>query len=144
MYKGENCWSTRYTKEEHNKVREGFKRRVHQYLADNNIDNDFNKNIMAIAFNTSTPTTVSTTTSSNFFYDDYSVKHFMTLNRPIPIKTAKNIIISINNNAFIHSLTGNTEPSNTKPSTARRGNKVNTKNLTVNIDFLNCYFNNNR
>ena len=53
MYKGENCWSTRYTKEEHNKVREGFKRHIHQYLADNNIDNDFNKNIMAIAFNTS-------------------------------------------------------------------------------------------
>jgi hypothetical protein len=73
----------------------------------------------------------------------------MTLNRPIPIKTAKNIIIFINNNAFIHSLTGNiksgnTEPSSTEFSIVRRGNKVNIKNLIINIDFLNYHFNNNR
>ena len=72
----------------------------------------------------------------------------MTSNRPIPIKTLKNIVISINNNAFIHGLTGNTEPSNTEPSstkssTARYNNKVNAENLTVNINFLNYYFNNN-
>ncbi len=41
----------------------------------------------------------------------------MTSNRPIPIKTAKNIVIFINNNAFAHGLTGSIEP-----STARRGN----------------------
>jgi hypothetical protein len=35
----------------------------------------------------------STTTSGNFFYNNYGVKHFMTLNRPIPIETAKNIVI---------------------------------------------------
>ena len=73
----------------------------------------------------------------------------MTLNRPIPIKTAKNIVIFINNNIFVHRLTGSIKPSNTKPSsikssTARHGNKVNIKNLTVNINFLNYYFNNNR
>jgi hypothetical protein len=73
----------------------------------------------------------------------------MTLNRLILIETAKNIVISINNNAFIYSLTGsiepgNTEPGNTEPSIVRYGNKVNIKNLIVNIDFLNCYFNNNK
>jgi hypothetical protein len=72
----------------------------------------------------------------------------MTSNRLIPIKTAKNIITFINNNAFIHSLTSNTEPGNikpgsTKPGTARYSNKVNTENLIVNIDFLNYHFNNN-
>ena len=140
--------STRHTKEERDEAREGFKRRVHQYLADNNIDDNFNKDITAIAFNTSTPTTVLTTTSGNFFYNNYGVEHFITSNRPIPIKTAKNIVTSINNNAFIHGLTGSTEPSGTEPSntesgTARCGDKVNTKNLTLNIDFLNCHFNDN-
>ena len=102
---------------------------------DNNIDN-FNKDIVLI------------TTSGNFFYDDYGVKYFITLNRLILIKTAKNIVISINNNAFIHGLTGNTEPSNmelsnTESDIARCGNKVNIKNLIVNIDFFNCHFNDN-
>ena len=102
---------------------------------DNNI-NDFNKDI------------VPTATSGNFFYNNYSIKHFITSNGPILIKTAKNIVTSINNNAFVHGLTGNTEPSGMEPSstessTARRSNKVNTKNLTVNINFLNCHFNNN-
>jgi hypothetical protein len=137
---------------------------------DNNINNDFDKDITAIAFNTSTPTTVLTTTSSNFFYNDYGVKHFMTLNGLILIKTAKNIVTSINNNAFIYSLTSSIEPSDiepnsTEPSTARRGdvsNKgsddkgksatyfcnnnnddVNIENLTINIDFLNYYFDDN-
>ena len=111
---------------------------------DNNIDNNFNKNITAIAFNILALTAVLTITSSNFFYNDYSVKHFITLNRLIPIKTAKNIVMSINNNAFAYSLTSSMEPSSTESGTVRRGNKVNIKNLTVNIDFLNCYFNNNR
>ena len=102
---------------------------------DNNINN-FNKDI------------IPTTTSSNFFYNNYGVKHFMTLNRPILIKTAKNIVISINNNTFIYGLTSSIKPGgielgNIKPSIARHGNKVNTENLTVNIDFLNYHFNNN-
>ena len=102
---------------------------------DNNIDN-FNKDIV--------PTAI----SSNFFYNDYSVKHFITLNRLIPIKTAKNIVIFINNNAFVYGLTGSIEPSNIEPSSiessiVRYGNKINTKNLTVNINFLNYHFNNN-
>jgi hypothetical protein len=80
-----------------------------------------------------------TITSGNFFYNNYSVKHFMTLNKLIPIETAKNIVIFINNNAFIHSLTSSTEP-----GTARYSNKVNTENLIININFLNCHFNNNR
>ena len=114
---------------------------------DNNINDDFDKNI------------VPTTTSGNFFYNDYSVKHFMTLNRPILIKTAKNIVTSINNDAFTYSLTG-IEPGGTEPSIVRRGN-VNNKSsndkgksatylydnnppdLTVDIDFLDCHFNNN-
>ena len=102
---------------------------------DNNIDN-FNKDIVLI------------TTSGNFFYDDYGVKYFITLNRLILIKTVKNIVMSINNNAFIYSFTGSIEPSNTEPNgiepgIARRGNKINTKNLIVDIDFLNYHFNNN-
>ena len=111
---------------------------------DNDIDDDFDKDIMAIALDTSTPTT----TNSNFFYNDYGVKHFMTLNGPIPIETAKNIVISINSNAFVHSLTNNMEPGGTEPSgmepgTARHGNKVNTENLIIDIDFLDCHFNDN-
>ena len=114
---------------------------------DNNIDN-FNKNI------------VLTVTSGNFFYNNYSVKYFITLNRLILIKTAKNIIIFINNNAFTYSLTGSIEPSSTEPSTVRRGNignkssnnksksatylyNNNPPDLTININFLDCYFNNN-
>ena len=100
---------------------------------------------MAIVFNILTLTAALTTTSGNFFYNNYGVKHFITLNKPIPIKTTKNIVISINNNTFIYNLTGNTEPgnmepSNTEPSTVRSNNK---ENLTININFLNCYFNNN-
>ena len=84
----------------------------------------------------------------------------MTLNGPIPIKTAKNIVTSINNNAFAYNLTGSIKPSSTKPSTARRsniGNKSNNNkgksitylynnnppNLTIDIDFLDCHFNDN-
>ena len=102
-----------------------------------------------------------TTTSGNFFYDDYGVKHFITSNGPILIKTAKNIVTSINNNAFAYSLTGSIEPG-TEPSIVRCDNVSNKSsndkgksatylyndkdppNLTVNINFLNCYFNNNR
>ena len=108
-----------------------------------------------MVLNTLTPTT----TSSNFFYNNYSVKHFMTLNKPIPIETAKNIVMSINNNAFAYGLTNSIEPS-IEPSTARRGNNSNGSSnnkgksatylydnnppdLTININFLNCYFNDN-
>ena len=127
--KKRDFWSTRYTKEEHDKAREGFKRYIHQYLTDNDIDNNFNKDITAMVFNTLTPTVVLTTTSSNFFYDDYGVKHFITLNGLIPIETAKNIVISMNNNVFIHGLTGSiklssTEPSSMEPSTARSNNNT--------------------
>ena len=102
---------------------------------DNNINN-FNKDIV--------PTAI----SGNFFYNNYSVKHFITLNRPMPIETAKNIVIFINNNAFIYSFTSSTEPSNTEPNNMESGivkycNKVNIENLTVNIDFLNYYFDDN-
>jgi len=149
---------------------------------DNNINDNFDKDITAIALNTLTLTAVLTTTSSNFFYDDYGVKYFITLNGLILIKTAKNIVTSINNNAFTYSLTSSIEPSGTEPSIARRGNVsnkssndkgksatyfcddnnddnnppnllefivninldelVNIENLTVNINFLNYYFNN--
>ena len=104
-----------------------------------------------MALDTSTPST----TSSNFFYDDYGVEHFMTSNGPIPIETAKNIVMSINNNAFTHGLTGSIEPSGTEPGIARRNNKGknatyfcddddddNPPDLTVDIDFLNCHFDN--
>jgi hypothetical protein len=67
----------------------------------------------------------------------------MTSNGPIPIKTAKNIVIFMNNNAFVHSLTGSTESSGTEFGIARHGNKVNTENLTLNIDFLDCHFDDN-
>ena len=89
----------------------------------------------------------------------------MTLNRLILIKTAKNIVTTINNDAFTYSLTGSIEPgsiepSSTEPSIVRRGNidnkssnnkgksatylyDNNPPDLTVNINFLNCYFNNN-
>ena len=131
MCKKGDCWSTRYTKEECDEARKGFKRCVHQYLVDNNI-NDFNKDIIL------------TTTSGNFFYNNCGVEHFMTLNGPIPIETAKNIVTSMNNNAFIHGLTSSTEPGSTESSTARHSNKVNTENLIVDINFLNYYFDNNR
>jgi len=148
-----DCWLTKHTKEERDEAREGFKRRVHQYLADNNIDDNFNKDITAMALNILTP-------SSNFFYDDYGIKHFITSNGPIPIETAKKIVTSINNDAFAHSLTSGAEPSGTEPSTARRGNDGNRSsnnkgksatylydnnppNLTVNINFLDCHFNDN-
>ena len=129
---------------------------------DNDINNDFNKDITAMAFNILTPTTVPTTTSGNFFYDDYGIKYFMTLNGPILIKTAKNIVTSINNNTFTYSLTSSIEPSSIEPSIARRSNisnkssnnkgksatylynNNNPPNLTININFLNYYFNNNR
>jgi hypothetical protein len=94
---------------------------------------------MAIVLNTLTPTT----TSGNFFYNNYGVEHFITLNKPIPIKTAKNIVISINNNAFIYSLTNSMESSSIEPSTVRRSDKVNIENLMLNINFLNCYFDDN-
>ena len=104
-----------------------------------------------MALNILTPTT----TSGNFFYDDYGIKHFMTSNGLILIKTAKNIVTSINNNAFTYSLTG-IEPSGTEPSIVRRdniGNKSsnnkgknatylynnNPPDLTIDIDLLNCY-----
>ena len=72
----------------------------------------------------------------------------MTSNGPIPIKTAKNIVMSMNNNAFADGLTGSTEPGGTEPGgtepgTARRGDKVNIENLTVDIDFLDCHFDDN-
>jgi hypothetical protein len=86
---------------------------------------------------------VSTTTSGNFFYNNYGVEHFMTLNRLIPIKTAKNIVTSINNNAFVYGLTDNTESGSTEPGTARHGNKVNIENLTLNINFLDYHFDDN-
>src|ERR1700722_9133379 len=106
---------------------------------------------MAIALNILTP-------SSNFFYNNYSVKHFITLNRLILIKTAKNIVTSINNNAFIYSLTSNIKPSSIEPSIVRsddkgksttyfcnnNNNDVNIENFTINIDFLNYYFDNNK
>ena len=147
MCKKGNCWSTKYTKEERDEAREGFKRYIHQYLTDNDIDNNFNKDI------------VSTTTSSNFFYDDYGIKYFITLNKLIPIKTAKNIVMSINNNAFAYGLTSSIKLS-IEPSTARRGNNGNKSsnnkdksaiyfynnnppNLTIDIDLLDCHFNDN-
>jgi hypothetical protein len=69
---------------------------------------------------------------------------------------AKNILTSINNDAFAYGLTSSIEPS-TEPSIARRGNNGNRSgndkgksatylydnnppNLTVDIDFLNCHF----
>ena len=84
----------------------------------------------------------------------------MTLNGLILIKTAKNIVISINNDAFAYGLTSSIEPS-TEPSIVRRGNNSNGSSNdkgksatylydnnppdpTVDINFLNCYFNDNR
>jgi len=106
-----------------------------------------------MALNTLTP-------SSNFFYDNYGIKHFITSNGPIPIETAKKIVTSINNDAFTYSLTSGTEPSGTEPSIVKRGNDGNRSSndkgksttylydnnppdLTVDINFLNCYFNDN-
>jgi hypothetical protein len=110
-----------------------------------------------MAVNTLTLTAVPT--SGNFFYNDHSIKHFMTLNGLIPIKTAKNIVTFIYNNAFTYGLTSSIEPS-TEPSIVRRGNNSNRSsndkgksatylynnnppNLTVNINFLNYHFNDN-
>ena len=157
MYKKGDYQLTKYTKEEHDKVREGFKRYIYQYLTDNNINDNFNKDIIAIVLNILTLTT----TSSNFFYNNYGVKYFITLNRLILIKTAKNIVMSINNDTFTYSLTSSIEPSSTEPSIIRRGNignkssnnksksatylcdNNNPPNLTINIDFLNYYFDKN-
>ena len=111
-----------------------------------------------MAFNISTLTIVLTTTSGNFFYNNYSVKYFITSNKLIPIKTAKNIVISINNNAFIYGLTSSTEPSGMESSIARSNNKgknttyfynnnndnINIENFMVDINFFNYYFNDNR
>ena len=107
----------------------------------------------------------------------------MTLNRLILTKTAKNIVISINNNAFVYSFTSNIELSDTEPSIVKcsdisnknsnnkgksttyfynnnndnnnppnllefmaniNSDKLVIKNLTVNINFLNCYFDDDR
>jgi len=65
----------------------------------------------------------------------------MTLNRPILIKTAKNIVTSMNNNTFIYGLTSSTEPGGTEPSIAKSNNK---ENLTIDINFLNYHFDDNR
>ena len=108
-----------------------------------------------MVFNILILTIVLITTSSNFFYNNYSIKHFIILNRLMPIKTAKNIVIFINNNTFAYSFTGNIKPGNTEPSISRYSNKefvaninlnklVNIKNLIINIGFFNCYFNDNR
>ena len=114
---------------------------------DNNIDN-FNKDI------------VPTATNSNFFYNNYSVEYVITLNRLILIKTAKNIVMFINNDAFAYSLISSIEPSSTEPSTVRRsnvGNKSsndkgksatyfynnNPPDLTIDINFLDCHFDDN-
>ena len=68
--------------------------------------------------------------------------------------------MSINNDAFTYSLTSGVEPSGTEPSTVRHGNNSNRSSndkgksatylydnnppdLTVDINFLNCHFNNN-
>ena len=59
------------------------------------------------------------------------------MNGLIPIETAKNIVMFINNNAFVHGLTGSIEPGSMEPSTARSNDK---ENLTVDIDFLDCHF----
>ena len=126
------------------------------------MDNNIDKDIMAIVFNILTLTIVPTITSGNFFYNNYGVKYFITLNRLIPIKTVKNIVIFINNNAFVHSLTSSMEPSsmelsNTEPSIVKSNNKsksttyfcnnnndnINIENLTININFLDCHFNDN-
>ena len=82
----------------------------------------------------------------------------MTLNRLIPIKIAKNIVIFINNNAFVYGFTGSIEPSSTEPSTVKSNNKgksttyfcnnnndnVNIEKFTININFLDCHFDDNR
>ena len=97
--------------------------------------------------------------SGNFFYNNYSIEHFITLNGLILIKMAKNIVMFINNNAFAYGLTGSIEPS-TEPNTVRRGNNSNRSSnnkdksatylynnnppdFTVNINFLDCHFNDN-
>ena len=59
----------------------------------------------------------------------------------------------MNNNAFVHGLTGSIEPSGTEPSIAKSSNNKgksatylydnNPPNLTLDIDFLDCHFNDN-
>ena len=60
----------------------------------------------------------------------------------------------INNNAFIHGLTNSTEPSSMEPGTVRYGNRefvvntnlnklANIENLIVDINLLDCHFNDN-
>ena len=131
MYKKGDYQLIRYTKEEYNKVREEFKRYIYQYLANNNINNNFNKDI------------VLTITSSNFFYNNYSVKYFIILNRLILIKTAKNIVIFINNNIFTYSLTSNIKPNTIKLSIVRYNNISNKSNNNRNksatvMALVNC------
>ena len=61
----------------------------------------------------------------------------MTLNGLIPIKTAKNIVISINNNAFAYGLTSSTEPGGMELNTVRRGNVGNkSSNNNTKICFI--------
>ena len=72
---------------------------------------------------------------------------------------AKNIVISINNNVFTYGLTNSIEPS-TEPIIVKRSNNGNRSsnnkgksttyfynnnppNLTVDINFLNCHFDDN-
>ena len=68
--------------------------------------------------------------------------------------------MSINNDAFAYSLTGSIEPGGTEPSTTRRSNNGNRSSnnkgksatylynnnppdLTININFLDCHFDDN-
>ena len=97
--------------------------------------------ITAIVFNILTLTIV--LTSGNFFYNNYSVRYFMTLNRLILIKTAKNIVIFINNNAFTCSLTGGIELSSTEPSTTRRSDVSNKSSNDKGKSATYFYDNNN-
>ena len=99
-------------------------------------------------------------TRGNFFYNNSGIKHFMTLNGLILIETTKNIVTSINNDAFAYGLTSSIEPSSTEPSIIRRGDNSNRDSndkgksatylydnkppdLTVDINFLNYYFDDN-
>ena len=50
------------------------------------------------------------------------------------------MVMSINNNAFTYSLTSSTEPGGTEPS-SMESSSIESKNLTLDIDFLSYYFN---